>query len=164
MLVYEGGGVKRLRTLFIIFFFFFYSHITPHSPSGMAGEAVWSRNSRTGVPHKVAPVNVVQANRHEHRETGAHHPAMIKGMARSHLPKPHFSRPSTIPIGRPKKLAQYPQRTEPKLGLMKWAIRPKDPELTTLLSLSGMNRRQRHNKKPWKTPQKQLKQAPARPV
>ena len=41
------------------FFFFFFSYFTPHSPSGIAGEPVWSRNSRTGVPHKAVSVNGV---------------------------------------------------------------------------------------------------------
>ena len=139
------------------FFFFFYSHITPHSPSGMAGEPVWSRNSRTEVPHKAAPVNGVQANRHEHREAGAHHPAMIKGTARSHRPKPHLGKTSTS------RLAD--QRDQPNttpgqsLNSDSWSEQfvPKDPEPTTLLSLSGINCWQHQNKKPPKASQRQLK-------
>ena len=40
-------------------------------------------------------VNGAQVNRHEHRETGAHHPAMIKGTVQSHQPKAHLGKPST---------------------------------------------------------------------
>ena len=61
----------------------------------------------------------MQANQHEHRETGGRHPAMIKGTAQSHRPKSRFSKPRTPLIGKLKQPAQHNFRTEPKLALMK---------------------------------------------